>query len=137
MNRTELPSHPHTPPEHRPDHGEYGQRENRLKTRKCPECDQWIGLGPKGGEWPFEQHVGSNSCAREKKRKELEAIRPVSKATSYTDVVTSRPPFSAMPAPFVLTYPLVPGSRTSLLSRFSPLHSFSSKFKAPKHSFKS
>ena len=120
MNCTDPPSHPHTPPEHQPDHGEYCQCENSLKTRKCPRCNQWIGLGPKGGEWPFQQHIGSNSCTREKKRKELEAIHPVSKATSYANVVTPHPLPLTTPASLGPTHLFALGFHTTLPQQFIP-----------------
>jgi len=100
MNRAEPKSHSHTPPpEYQADDGEYSRRENGLVSRKCPACGRWIGLGPKGGAWSFQQHVNSNSCAKERKKKELEAVRPTSKATNV---------FTPHPLPFMAPASLAP-----------------------------
>ncbi|KAF9778156.1 hypothetical protein BJ322DRAFT_1025247 [Thelephora terrestris] len=110
MYHTERPqnsiSNPPVPPlESSIQSGAYRQQENGSMSRKCPTCGKWIGLGPKGAEWSFQLHTGSNSCAKERKKMELEAARahPPSKSMGYTAIPMLPPspfisPVSSAPA---------------------------------------
>jgi hypothetical protein len=35
----------------------------------CPDCEEWIGLGLRGGEWSFIMHQGGKRCRQIKQRK--------------------------------------------------------------------
>ena len=82
------------------------RRENGLTSRLCPECNRWIGLGPKGGEWSFQLHVNSTSCVKERKKNVSEAAHPVTKSTIYTKIPTPPPSLFTTPVSFTLDSPL-------------------------------
>lgn len=110
--------HPPTPPKYLVNGNMYHRHENGSTSRQCSVCGRWIGLGPKGGEWSFQLHVNSTSCAKEREKKV--ATRPVSKSTSYTEVPTSPlSPFTT-PTSLALAYPFAPGPFTSLPHQFIP-----------------
>lgn len=125
MHRVEPPhqnvSNPLIPPsESQTRSSTYCQHENGSISRKCLVCGRWIGLGPKGGEWSFQLHVGSSSCTKERKKMELEAARthPVSKTTSYAEMPTLPPSPFTLPAssdPVLVNNPSATHPLTNLL----------------------
>ncbi|KAF9642051.1 hypothetical protein BDM02DRAFT_3194012 [Thelephora ganbajun] len=122
MHRTEPPPRDiPNPPEYQIESNAHCRRENCSPSCQCPICGRWIGLGPKGGEWPFRLHVGSISCARERRKREPEAAHPVPESAGYVEIPTL--PSSPFTTPTSSASTLVP-SASHLLANPLPHRPF-------------
>jgi len=50
------------------------QTETGRWEKYCPSCEEWIGIGPKGGEYSFMLHRRGNRCKRTEQRKVQEGV---------------------------------------------------------------
>ena len=122
-------------PEYQINSNTYRQCENGFLSQQCSACGRWIGLGPKGGEWPFRLHVNSTSCAKERKKKASGTAHLVSKSTSCSQILTSPSSPVITPTFSAPTYPFAPEFHTPLppqpVPSASPLSLRTSSWSAP------
>jgi len=89
--------------------------------RFCSNCEEWIGLGPKGGNSSFTAHQRHKRCWRTKERKvrqgakaALENLVPSSSTSSPAVLAPSDPLFHPPPSPTLFPPLLTPGPSSSI-----------------------
>lgn len=100
------------------------QTETGRWEKLCPDCEGWIGLGPKGGEHSFTVHQGSKRCGRIQQLN-INAQRNAVEEHEYS--------FDIHPSP---TSPIVQTASSSIAeSPTSPSHGPTHTAKLPSPSF--